>query len=65
MVTKPDLVDGGAEDELISIITNDRYYLKKGYTLVKCRGQRAINDRQSLTEALDEEQRYFEGEIFR
>lgn len=59
VVTKPDLVDPGAEHELIEVISNARYQLQRGYTLVKCRGQAAINSGISLREALAEERNYF------
>ena len=65
MVTKPDLVDPGTEDEMISVITNERYPLTQGYTLVMCRGQMAIDSNQSLTEALEKETRFFDGPQFK
>ena len=65
VVTKPDLVDKGAEEEMISVITNERYHLRRGYTLVMCRGQKAIKDNQPLAEALEEETRFFRGELFK
>ena len=61
VVTKPDLVDRGAEPELIEVVSNTRYHLRRGYTLVKCRGQQAITRRQTLREALDDEDEFFEN----
>ena len=60
MVTKPDLMDPGSEGELKAVVSNKRYPLKKGYTVVKCRGQQAIDNGQSLSEAMEEETAFFE-----
>lgn len=61
VVTKPDLVDKGAEQELIEVVTNARYHLRRGYTMVKCRGQQAITKKQTLREALDNEEDFFQN----
>lgn len=61
VVTKPDLVDRGAEQELIEVVTNARYHLRRGYTMVKCRGQQAITKKQTLREALDNEEDFFQN----
>ena len=60
VVTKPDLVDRGAEAEVLAVVKNERYMLKKGYTIIKCRGQQAINAKQSLAEATEEEITFFQ-----
>ncbi|XP_036059753.1 interferon-induced GTP-binding protein Mx1-like [Onychomys torridus] len=59
ILTKPDLVDRGAEDKVIDVVRNLVYHLKKGYMIVKCRGQRDVQKHLNLTEALNMEQAFF------
>lgn len=42
ILTKLNLVVKGTEKTLVSIVQNMVIPLKKGYTIVKCRGQREI-----------------------
>ncbi|XP_066497224.1 interferon-induced GTP-binding protein MxE [Hoplias malabaricus] len=60
ILTKPDLVDKGAEDMIVSTVSNLVIPLKKGYMMVKCRGQQDINANLSLTKALQSERDFFE-----
>ncbi|XP_004675614.2 PREDICTED: interferon-induced GTP-binding protein Mx1 [Condylura cristata] len=60
ILTKPDLVDRGTEDRVVDVIRNFICPLKKGYMIVKCRGQKDIQDRLSLAQALQKEQAFFE-----
>ncbi|XP_050017989.1 interferon-induced GTP-binding protein Mx1 [Alexandromys fortis] len=59
ILTKPDLVDRGTEDKVVDVVRNLVYHLKKGYMVVKCRGQQDIQNQLSLTEALEKEQVFF------
>ena len=59
-MTKPDLIDPGTESELLAVLNNERYHLTKGYTCVKCRGQQKLDDRQTLQEAIEEEEKFFD-----
>lgn len=59
ILTKPDLVDKGTEDKVVDVVRNLVYHLKKGYMVVKCRGQQDIQEQLSLTEALEKEQAFF------
>ncbi|XP_059132947.1 interferon-induced GTP-binding protein Mx2 [Peromyscus eremicus] len=59
ILTKPDLVDRGTEDKVVDVVRNLVYHLKKGYMIVKCRGQQDIQEKLSLTEALEKEQAFF------
>ncbi|XP_062390062.1 interferon-induced GTP-binding protein Mx-like isoform X1 [Sardina pilchardus] len=61
ILTKPDLVDKGAEESVVNTVNNLVIPLKKGYMVVKCRGQRDINDNMSLAKALDKEKKFFEN----
>ncbi|XP_051047919.1 interferon-induced GTP-binding protein Mx2 [Phodopus roborovskii] len=59
ILTKPDLVDRGTEDKVVDVVQNLVYHLKKGYMVVKCRGQQDVQEQLSLTEALEKEQAFF------
>ncbi|XP_071393376.1 interferon-induced GTP-binding protein Mx3-like [Centroberyx affinis] len=61
ILTKPDLVDKGTEDTVVKTLHNEVIPLKKGYMIVKCRGQQEIVDRVSLSEATEREMAFFEG----
>ncbi|KAF3856040.1 hypothetical protein F7725_016763, partial [Dissostichus mawsoni] len=40
ILTKPDLVDRGTEENVVEIVNNEVIHLKKGYMIVKCRVRR-------------------------
>ncbi|NXC15059.1 MX protein, partial [Corythaeola cristata] len=60
ILTKPDLVDRGTEGSVIKIIRNLVIPLKKGYMIVKCRGQQDIHDKLALATAIQQERKFFE-----
>ena len=59
MLTKPDLIGPGGEDEVVAVLQGLRKPLKLGYVMVKNRSQQQINDRMSLADAALEEARWF------
>ncbi|XP_047652907.1 interferon-induced GTP-binding protein Mx2 isoform X2 [Phacochoerus africanus] len=59
ILTKPDLVDKGAEKVVLNVMQNLTYHLKKGYMIVKCRGQQEILNKLSLAEATKREIAFF------
>ncbi|TNN34508.1 Interferon-induced GTP-binding protein Mx [Liparis tanakae] len=59
ILTKPDLVDKGTEESVVEIVHNEVIHLKKGYMVVRCRGQKEITERVSLTEATEREKAFF------
>lgn len=61
IITKPDLVDAGAEDEVVATVKNIRKPLKLGYVIVKSRNQKALMDNVSLEDAQKDELHYFES----
>ncbi|XP_056294404.1 interferon-induced GTP-binding protein Mx-like [Pseudoliparis swirei] len=63
ILTKPDLVDKGTEESVIEIVHNEVIPLKKGYMVVRCRGQQEITDRVSLTEATEREKAFFTNHV--
>ncbi|KFQ42307.1 Interferon-induced GTP-binding protein Mx, partial [Nestor notabilis] len=60
ILTKPDLVDRGTEESVIKIIGNQVIPLKKGYMIVKCRGQQDIHNKLSLATAIQQERKFFQ-----
>ncbi|XP_062272448.1 interferon-induced GTP-binding protein Mx-like [Scomber scombrus] len=63
ILTKPDLVDKGTEDTVVNTVHNQVIHLKKGYMVVKCRGQREIKQKVSLTEAIKRENAFFNDNV--
>ncbi|KAK9529388.1 hypothetical protein VZT92_013483 [Zoarces viviparus] len=63
ILTKPDLVDKGTEESVVEIVRNEVIHLKKGYMIVKCRGQKEITERVSLTEAIEREKAFFSDHV--
>uniref|UniRef100_A0A8B9IXP3 MX dynamin like GTPase 1 n=1 Tax=Amazona collaria TaxID=241587 RepID=A0A8B9IXP3_9PSIT len=60
ILTKPDLVDRGTEESVIKILRNKVIPLKKGYMIVKCRGQEDIHNKLSLAAAIQQERKFFQ-----
>ncbi|KAF6385169.1 MX dynamin like GTPase 2 [Rhinolophus ferrumequinum] len=60
ILTKPDLVDKGTEKVVVNVVQNLTYRLKKGYMIVKCRGQQDITNKLSLAEATKKEMMFFQ-----
>ncbi|XP_054830379.1 interferon-induced GTP-binding protein Mx1-like [Eublepharis macularius] len=66
ILTKPDLVDKGTEEAVVDIVRNLTIPLKKGYMIVKCRGQQDIQVNLNLASAIQKEKAFFEDhEYFR
>uniref|UniRef100_A0A3P8RQK7 Interferon-induced GTP-binding protein Mx n=1 Tax=Amphiprion percula TaxID=161767 RepID=A0A3P8RQK7_AMPPE len=64
ILTKPDLVDKGTEETVIEIVHNEAIHLKKGYMIVKCRGQMEISEKISLTKAIEREKAFFKDHAY-
>ena len=62
VMTKPDLVDRGAEKGIVDTAQNQTAFkLKLGFTVVKCRGQSDIVNAVTLQDALDAEKKFFKS----
>ncbi|NWH94577.1 MX protein, partial [Aegithalos caudatus] len=61
ILTKPDLVDRGTEEAVVKILQNRVIPLKKGYMVVKCRGQQDIHNNLTLAAAIQQERQFFEN----
>lgn len=48
VLTKPDLIGPGNEEEAVAVLKNVRKPLKLGYVMVKCRSQRDIDQGESF-----------------
>ncbi|KAJ8005561.1 hypothetical protein DPEC_G00119220 [Dallia pectoralis] len=59
ILTKPDLIDPGAEKTVFNIVKNKTIPLNLGYVIVKCRGQKQIDDNMSIVDAIEDEQEFF------
>uniref|UniRef100_A0A672LHN8 Interferon-induced GTP-binding protein Mx1-like n=1 Tax=Sinocyclocheilus grahami TaxID=75366 RepID=A0A672LHN8_SINGR len=59
ILTKPDLIDRGAEIEVLNIVQGKVIPLSKGYIIVRCRGQSDINDRIPFDKAMEAELKFF------
>ncbi|KAF4095431.1 hypothetical protein G5714_024509 [Onychostoma macrolepis] len=64
ILTKPDLIDRGTETTILEIAQNKTIPLRKGYIMVKCRGQQQINEKMSLEEAAQKERDFFQKHNF-
>lgn len=63
ILTKPDLIDKGAEADVLQVLQGKVVPLKKGYTIVRCRGQSDINENVSLAEATRQEKEFFSSNM--
>ncbi|XP_015490217.1 interferon-induced GTP-binding protein Mx-like isoform X1 [Parus major] len=61
ILTKPDLVDRGTEEAIVNILQNRVIPLKKGYMIVRCRGQQDIHNKLTLAAAIQQERSFFEN----
>jgi len=61
VLTKPDLVNPGGEDEVLAVARNIRKPLKLGYVVVKNRSQHQLNQRLDLNAAHREELAFFQN----
>lgn len=61
ILTKPDLIDRGAEKNVLEIVHNKVIFLNMGYVIVKCRGQKNIDENMSITDAIEEELEFFQN----
>ncbi|RXN19638.1 interferon-induced GTP-binding Mx3-like protein [Labeo rohita] len=61
ILTKPDLIDKGTEKSILEVVHNNVIGLRKGYIMVKCRGQQQIDDKIPLEEAAEMEEDFFQN----
>ncbi|XP_016086439.1 interferon-induced GTP-binding protein Mx3-like [Sinocyclocheilus grahami] len=61
ILTKPDLIDKDTEKSVLAIVHNKVIPLRKGYIVVKCRGQQQIDDEIPLEAAAQMERDFFQN----
>ncbi|XP_048458989.1 interferon-induced GTP-binding protein Mx1-like [Rhincodon typus] len=63
VLTKPDLIDRDTEKDILKIINNQMVPLRKGYMLIKCRGQHDLIANTPLANALEKETAFFNENV--
>lgn len=61
VLTKPDLIDPGAEAEAVAVLKNQRKPLTLGYVMVKNRSQKELSSGLQVSGARENEAAFFEG----
>eukprot|EP00947_MAST-08B_sp_MAST-8B-sp1_P002762 g2762.t1 len=61
VLTKPDLVDKGGEQDVIAVLANRMVELKHGFVMVKNRGQDDLNKELTIEQARKNETNWFKG----
>ncbi|KAJ1495567.1 P-loop containing nucleoside triphosphate hydrolase protein [Baffinella frigidus] len=61
VLTKPDLIDEGAEKDVVETLKNAKKPLELGYIMVKNRSPKQIEDGVSLSDARRKEREYFDS----
>jgi len=64
VLTKPDLIGPGGEDEVVQVLRNVRKPLQLGYFMVKNPSQKQINEGIDVNEAKNLESEYFKNHPF-
>ena len=65
VLTKPDLVDRGAEADIVTMVNSpDRYKIRKGFTIVKLRSKEDVDSGMPLHVAFSQEKDYFKSHPF-
>eukprot|EP01038_Epipyxis_sp_PR26KG_P015387 gene15387-20750_t len=59
VITKPDLIDEGAEQGVKELLLGYRIDCSLGFHMVKCRGQKDLNKKVSIEDGLDKELEFF------
>lgn len=55
VITKPDMIDKGAEGSVKDLLLGEKVDFDMGFHMVKCRGQKALNDGMNMEEGMLEE----------
>jgi GTPase SAR1 family protein len=62
VLTKPDLIDSGAEGSVKELLLGHKTHdFEMGFHMVKCRGQQALNEKMTIEEGLSQEAFYFDN----
>ncbi|GKY98332.1 hypothetical protein MPSEU_000790800 [Mayamaea pseudoterrestris] len=61
VITKPDLIDPGAEGQVADLLLGEKVTFSLGFHMVKGRGQAALDRQDSIDDGLEDEERFFES----
>ena len=59
VLTKPDIIDKGGEGGVLDLLTGKKTKFERGFNMVLCRGQQALDDGVTVAEFLHKEQEFF------
>ena len=60
VITKPDLIDEGAEGSVLELLKGDKTdFFELGFHIVKCRGQKALDKGISIEKGVEQENAFF------
>ena len=62
VITKPDLIDKGAEKSVYELLLGKKMDFMLGFNMVKCRGQDSLNKGTSLLKGIQEEAHFFNSQ---
>ncbi len=61
VITKPDLIDPGAEAAVKELLLGNKKEFTLGFHMIKCRGQKALNDEVTVRQGLEQEDQFFKS----
>ena len=59
VITKPDLIDPGAEEAVKELLLGNKKEFALGFHMIRCRGQKALNDGVTVRQGLEQEELFF------
>jgi GTP-binding protein EngB required for normal cell division len=60
VITKPDLIDAGAEDNVLALLMGKKISFSLGFHMIKGRGQASLDSNESIQDGLQKEAIFFE-----
>ena len=63
VITKPDLIDDGAEGGVKKLLLGEEVNFEMGFHMVKCRNQKDLNDSVSMAEGMRKETKFFNSVV--
>jgi GTPase SAR1 family protein len=60
VITKPDLIDAGAEDAVLELLLGKKVAFSLKFHMIKGRGQAALDRKEPIQKGLEEEDKFFE-----
>ena len=60
VITKPDLIDPGAEGQVLDLLQGKKVTFQLGFHMVKGRGQASLDQQHTIDDGLQDEEQYFD-----